>query len=370
MREEISGTSWNHYNPVRVARTSLDNLAHFVSANAHVLLVTSKGFSKRGVVDYIKSRLQPNLLTVWDDVNPNPGLQELDCATMEFRKKGIDAVIGLGGGSALDSAKVLALTLTTAIPRPLKAIFREKVDVTWHRRLPLLVVPTTAGTGAEVTPFATVWDHEKHRKHSLGHPLMFPDTALLDARLTLTLPQKQTLYPALDTVSHALESLWNQNATPVSRTLAKEALSLAVEALPGVLEQPNQLAHREDMQLSSMLAGMAISQTRTAVAHAISYPITMRFGVPHGLACSFTLPTLLKINLEHLSTNQSEKQLFANVLEMLTSLDLPSCMQEYVNLEQLLLLQNEMVTPERSSNYTGPEKINLTDLIQSALVKT
>lgn len=370
MPEQMPARSWQYHNPVRVVQDALPKIADFIPPNAHVLLVTSKGFVRRGVAARIQDSLPGTRITLLDEIKPNPDLQDLDAATSNLYEQRISAVIGLGGGSALDAAKTLSLTLSTDVANPLQTIFKQQTDIPWQSRLPLVAIPTTAGTGAEVTPFATIWDHEQHRKHSLASPLMYPNIALLDAELTLTLPEQETLYPGLDTFSHALESLWNRNASPFSRMMALKALALAVKALPEVLHTPNSLENRANMQLASTLAGMAISQTRTAIAHAISYPITTRFGAPHGLACSFTLPILLKMNLAHMASSLTEKELLTGVLNLLDDLNLASHLQKYISPAELLQLKDEMTTPGRSDNYQGYAPIEITEVLRTATQST
>ena len=348
-----ASTPWSHYNPVRVVSGSLALLANHVPAGCHVLVVTSAGFVRRGVVDTMRGLLPGREFTVYDGVQPNPDLMDLDAATARHAGAGIGMVIGLGGGSALDAAKALSVTLASTLRNPLAATFRDNQPPSWKSRLPLVTIPTTAGTGAEVTPFATVWDHGMHKKHSLAGPLMFPDVALLDASLSLTLPEEATLYPGLDAVSHALESLWNRNCTPISRALALESLKLTVDALPVVLRTPGDQPARAKMQTASLLSGLAISQTRTAVAHSVSYPLTTHFDVPHGLACSFTLPLLLEMNIERLSRSAGERELFEQVLAMLRGFDLGGRVRKYATPEQIVALKGEMVTPGRADNYNG-----------------
>jgi phosphonate metabolism-associated iron-containing alcohol dehydrogenase len=359
-------TSWQHFNPVRIVVGQLADLAMHIPESAHILLVTSQGFVKRGIVDQIRTYLLKCQVDIISDIKPNPDLLDLDRIIMEWRSKQINMVLGLGGGSSLDAAKVLAMMLPSSIPNPLQANFREGLLSPIEKKLPLIAIPTTAGTGAEVTPFATIWDHERKRKHSLADPLIFPELALFDARLTLSLPEQETLNSGLDTISHSLESLWNRNCTPVTRAFSFQALSLAAEALPGALEQPNNLQHRSNMQAASLLAGMAISQTRTAIAHAMSYPITVHFGVPHGLACSFSLALLLEMNLKTLALNRSEQIILERMLDMLQRFNLPAQMRKFSNLEQLLSLAGEMYTPGRSDNYCG-EPITINELLSKSM---
>lgn len=356
--------SWRHHNPVRIVCAPLETLAQHVTAH-HVLLVTTPGFVKRGVVQRVKDVLVARQVTVWDGVKPNPDLQDLDAATASLRTLDIGCVVGLGGGSALDAAKVLATTIASPAEPTLREVFRNKAVTEWAPRLPLVAVPTTSGTGAEVTPFATVWDHEKHKKHSLSGDFVYPDVALLDATLTLTLGEEDTLYPALDAISHALESLWNKNCTPVSRAFAFQALALSNEALPLVMKEHHNLRARQDLQHASVLAGLAISQTRTAIAHSISYDLTLKYGVPHGLACSFTLVSLLEKNQLKIARSENELILLNIVKKLLAGLNLSEKITSYAN--ESKILSSAPVDTSRASNYTGWNDCSIQEIITNAV---
>lgn len=325
------------------------------------LLVTSLGFTRRGVVDKLRSLVSHANLIVHDQASPNPDLDELDSLTDQLRSKDLKGILALGGGSVLDTAKVLSVTVPSQIECPLNRIFRLKNDITWADRLSLIAVPTTSGTGAEVTPFSTVWDFQGAKKHSLSGEKVYPDTALLDPELTLSLPYFETLYTGLDTISHGLESLWNKNQTRISRSYAYECLRLALEALPEVLNDPDNLEKREKMQLASLFGGLAISQTKTAIAHSISYPLTCHFHVPHGLACSFMLPRLIEKNRESLSDNQL---LLEDLQSFLSGLNLDEELAKYVSREQFLSLVNQMVLAERADNYIS-DNVNLKEIVLS-----
>jgi phosphonate metabolism-associated iron-containing alcohol dehydrogenase len=163
-----------------------------------------------------------------------------------------------------------------------------------HAVKALVAVPTTAGTGSEVTPWATIWDRAANRKHSLHLPETWPEAAVVDADLMLTLPRSVTVQSALDALSHALESIWNVNANPISDTFAIAAAREVMATLPALLARPGDRELRARMALAATKAGMAFSNTKTALAHSISYEMTLRFGLPHGIACSFTLPMVLE----------------------------------------------------------------------------
>src|SRR5262249_49423231 len=156
----------------------------------------------------------------------------------------------------------------------------------------LVAVPTTAGTGSEVTPWATLWDRSAGapKKYSLHVEETWPSHAVVDPSLTLSAPESVTRNSALDALSHSLESIWNVNANPVSDTLAVEAARTVIATLPRLLAAPQDRKLRTEMSRASLTAGLAFSNTRTALAHSISYEMTLKHGLPHGLACSFTLP--------------------------------------------------------------------------------
>ena len=166
---------------------------------------------------------------------------------------------------------------------------------------PVIAIPTTAGTGSEVTMWATVWDMEGKKKYSISHPSLYPVKAILDPGLTLTLPGKETSCSGLDALSHAMESIWNKNHNPVSDTFALEAISLVHDYLPVLRSDLTNLNVRTLLLRASLFAGLAFSNTKKALAHAISYPLTAHFGIPHGLACALPLPHLLKVMTIHAS---------------------------------------------------------------------
>jgi len=302
------------------------------------------------VTGRVLKQLGAGRVTILDSIMPNPELDALDVATERLRTAEIAAIIGIGGGSVLDAAKVLGVTLPSRLSRPLNQVFRGGWSHTWDVRLPVIAIPTTSGTGAEVTPFATVWDHSTQRKHSVSGELLFPTHALLDPYLTTSLPEDETVYTALDTISHGLESLWNKNRTPLSAVLAVEALRLALYAMPRIRQCPADLDGRTAMQQASLLAGLAISQTRTAIAHALSYPLTLRFDVPHGLACSFTLEKIIDHYLND-RPNSPYKSIILEVRALLRSLGLRRRLANYLNDDQLRLLLNDAPLAERAGNY-------------------
>jgi alcohol dehydrogenase len=292
----MNSPAWSHFNPVRVIFQpgSLKRLADQVDSS-RVALVTTPGFQRRGLVAVIAEALGSRLIATVSDVKPNPDLVDVQAQAGLLRPKAPDTLIALGGGSTIDTAKALARLLGLPRGASLAALLRQEESIA-APALPLIAIPTTSGTGAEVTPFGTIWDHEEKKKYSIVGDDLYPRLAILDPELTLQLPEEVTVTSGLDSISHALESCWNRSATPVTLGLVTKSLQLSMRALPALKDNPSDAAARAAMMQASTLAGLAISQSRTALAHAISYPLTANFSLPHGLACSFTLPALLAFN--------------------------------------------------------------------------
>lgn len=199
-------------------------------------------------------------------------------------------VLAIGGGTTLDLAKVVRYTFDSCIRTDLEGCWRTNtVPVNAHRHV-LWAVPTTAGTGSEVTPWATLWDPEGSGKLSWAPDAGFADHAWIDPILTLSCPARITRDCALDALSHALESIWNHHTNAGITALAVEAAQSIWQHLPVALKQPDDLDARTALARASLAAGLAMAQTHTALAHALSYDLTLNEGLPHGEACAVWLP--------------------------------------------------------------------------------
>lgn len=369
MSELISREFVEYANPVKVIQgaASILRLQSLVDKKGGILIVTSTGSRRRGLINKIVEMLGEDKVMIYDQVKSNPTIDDIDDATEVFKSSGVEQIIALGGGSVIDTAKILALTIPCSFSRPIGNIFYKRTKIKWQKKIPLICVSTTSGTGSEVTPFATVWDNRENKKYSISGDEVYPDYAILDPELTLSLNHNNTLYPALDAISHALESLWNKNRSPCSNAFAIHSLALAVEAVPIIIKQPENIDMRAQMQQASLLAGYAISQTRTAIAHSISYPLTSHFGVPHGLACSFTLRDLLRGNLENIAKHSHEKLVLLNVLKLLESIDIAKMVREFASIKEICDLTSEMKSKNRYGNFNGLLTIDFEGLIVSSL---
>lgn len=338
---------------------------------SRVVLVTSPGFRKRGYVDLITRALGQKLVGVIDILQNYPDLKMIDFQKEELKKFKPDALLALGGGSVIDFSKALSQSILLPVDKSIKDIILKNVFIDESLTLPLIAVPTTSGTGSEVTPFATIWDFNDKIKYSLVSNQLLPRISILDPELTYDLPKDITVSSGLDSVSHALESIWNVNANEKTIYLATNSLKLSIPALRSLSISLQNSDARRDMMEASLLAGLAISKTKTALAHSISYPLTANLGLLHGIACSFTLPTLLNFNnqvdndkLEKLAKNLN----YTNSLEL--SDDLQSLLNEtganYIfknkipNKELVFKLVDEMINIERANNNI--RKFKLSDI--------
>jgi len=358
----VSLKLWSFYNPVHLiaGRGALKQLPRFIG-EGRVLLVTTPGFSERGLTGAIKELLPDRELVVLDNVKPNPAIDALERDAEQLEGLNIRQIVALGGGSAIDTAKVLTYMLATGTGFSLRGYFKQQGTLPDAAPLPLLAIPTTSGTGSEVTPFATVWDLAAEKKYSLASPRLFARAALLDPELTLTLPQDITIVTGLDALSHAFESIWNRNANLMTRGYALRAIGIILNTLPALISKLQDMGLRFKMMEASTLAGLAISGSRTALAHSISYPITARHGMPHGLACSFTLPAILEYNAgaddgRLLDTARalgfgSIAALHSELVKLFRKIKIREMVGKYISPnEDLAVLIPRMFTPGRADN--------------------
>lgn len=282
---------------IRMGAGEIENLGNISSAicTGCALIVTDAGMVRTGIVARAEAILQRAgvvVKTYADVVADPPEAVVMDAVNMA---KGCGLVIGIGGGSSLDVAKLAALlagnlgTLAGAYG----------VNKATGPRLPLIVIPTTAGTGSEVTPIAIVTTGASE-KMGVVSPLIIPDIALLDPELTYDLPAHVTAATGIDAMVHAIEAYASvsPNNNPVSRALAIEALRLIGGALERAVTAPRDRAARADMLLGSLLAGQAFANSPVAAVHALAYPIGGHFKVPHGLSNALVLPHVLRFNTQ------------------------------------------------------------------------
>jgi len=230
----------------------------------------------------------------FEKVEPNPSIQTAQEGANLAKKERCDLIIGLGGGSPMDTAKVISLLLTN--PSPLSKYFgKDKVK---FPTLPLIEIPTTAGTGSEVTPYAVITDIEdSHQKKIIADSHLFPNKALVDPELTLSLPFSITSDTGIDVLSHAVESYTSNRSYPLSEMIALRSVKLLGKYLPYVIDNPKDIESRSKVLYASMLAGIAIAQTGTTLVHAMGYRLTSDLNLAHGRANGLLLPWVWELDL-------------------------------------------------------------------------
>ncbi|SMH27694.1 iron-containing alcohol dehydrogenase [Mesorhizobium australicum] len=262
---------------------------------ASVLFVTDPGLRKLGLCDAAIASLEAEGISVavFSEVEADPSRATLMKAVEAGKAARATSVVGFGGGSSLDVAKLAALLLGSS----------EDLDEAWGvgqakgPRLPLALVPTTAGTGSEVTPVSIITVGEEE-KRGVSSAIILPDVAVLDAELTLGLPAAITAATGIDAMVHAIEAYASKNANNnlLSRMLAKQALQLLGGNIETVIADGSNLEARGAMLLGSMLAGQAFANSPVAAVHALAYPIGGTFHIPHGLSNALVLPHVLRFN--------------------------------------------------------------------------
>jgi alcohol dehydrogenase class IV len=255
-------------------------------------LVTGRESFRSSGAEKALAGVSDRIVGRFSDFESNPKLDDIETGLQRCRRARADSILAIGGGSVLDMAKLIA-TLSQQSAPPLDIVLgREAIGVPG---LPVMALPTTAGTGSEVTHFAVIY--VGNRKYSLAHETMRPAFAIVDPELTYSMPPKTTAITGLDAFTQAVESMWSVHATSQSKHHAREAITLALKHLPDAVHRPEPTC-RLAMSKAAHLSGKAIDITRTTAPHAISYTMTSRFDVAHGLAVALTLPPLFVYNAE------------------------------------------------------------------------
>ncbi|GHT11840.1 iron-containing alcohol dehydrogenase [Planctomycetales bacterium] len=271
-------------------------------SSRRIVVVTDSSVVKLEAVQTLIKSLAP--VTVFDEVRPNPTVANVDTLTAVLRKADAEVVVAIGGGSSLDTAKAsscLAKTDEQSI-RP----YHSEGKTFDGRHLPVITLPTTAGTGSEVTPIAVLDDEEKNFKSPMSSPLFYPATAVVDPKLTLSAPLFVTAATALDALSHAIEGYWSKNHQPICDTLAKEAARIIFANLGKVYDNLTDIAARERLAYAALLAGIAFQLPKNAVIHACSFPLSNRFHLAHGAACAFTMEAAIRFNTPAMNGRMEE----------------------------------------------------------------
>lgn len=292
--------NWNYSQPVNVhfGNGRLKDLYAEIEklGGEKGWLITSPSFVRKGLAEKIVRESSGKILGVTSGVSPNPEVSECEACVKILRENGCDFVVALGGGSVLDCAKAAAAMVTEnfAVEH-----YMERGAVMPKRSLPLIAIPTTAGTGSEITSVSVLSDHAKGIKAPLSCEAFYPKVAIVDPELTYSVPKHITACTGMDVLCHALEAYWSKHHQPTCDALAVHALRLVFKNLRTACDDPTNAEAREKMAEASVIAGMAFTIPKTTSAHACSYPLTNLLGIAHGEACALTIDRFLDINAAH-----------------------------------------------------------------------
>ena len=259
-------------------------------------VVTDPGLVRAGIAEKLLGILsEADVSTaLYDKVEPDPRIEVVWDCHEAARSSQCEVLIGLGGGSALDTAKVTAVLLGNS--GDLQDYFG--IDNIPHRGLPTVMIPTTAGTGSEVTPIAVLSDKQAQLKKGIVSDHLYADVALIDPELAVTLPPQVTAYTGVDALTHAIEAYTNKFAHPFIDTFALAAIQLIGRYLKRAVAEGSDLEARYHMAMASLYGGMCLGSVNTAAVHAMAYPLGGMFDVPHGMANALLLPYVMQFNLE------------------------------------------------------------------------
>ena len=300
MQAPLTGFDWQPRTRLVFGNDSLERLgevARELSPGRRALIVTDAGIVAAGHVERARQALEATGLSVavYDGVRENPTTRDVNACVAAARDANADLLVGLGGGSSMDTAKGANFLLTNGgqmrdywgvggkVSRPL---------------LPLIAVPTTAGTGSECQSFTLIADEETHQKMACGDPQAAPRVALLDPALTVSQPRRVTACTGLDAIAHAVETAVTTRRNPVSWLYAREAFRLTATNFARVLDAPEDLEARGAMLLGAAHAGLAIENSMLGAAHSLANPLTAHFDIIHGQAVGMMLPHVVRFNAE------------------------------------------------------------------------
>lgn len=331
---------------------------------SHVMFVTDAGIVQHQLHHAALTSLDNAGIayTVYDQVLADPPDHVILAAVEQAKSHQIDGVIGYGGGSSMDVAKLIAILANPQQTQALSEIYG--VGNIRGQRLPLLQVPTTAGTGSEVTSVAIVTTGET-TKMGVVSPVLYADIALLDAELTTGLPPAVTAATGIDAMVHAIEAYTSVHKKNLySDLLAKQALVLLDQNLQTAVHAGHNLAARQNMLFGAMLAGQAFANSPVAAVHALAYPLGGHYHISHGLSNALVLCEVIRFNLSHAARHYAELMLMLNPAAQGTELELAS--QLIDRLEQHIL---DSGLPRRLNQLNVPEQ-DLEMLARDAMLQT
>lgn len=301
---------WYYEQPVKIifGDYKIQELSEIIQKEQYKkgILVTTTHFIKNGFAGQLLDDKKNHLADIFAGFSPNPDVEEVNRLGEHLRKEKIDFIVALGGGSVLDGAKAASILIEeTSIQK-----YHNTGEKVPKKHLPLIAVPTTAGTGSEVTNVSVLTDRKQEIKAPIASESFYPQYAIVDPTLTWSMPPDLTASAGIDVLAHAVEGYWSRLHQPICDVLAVYAAKLVFSNLRTVYKDPNNQPAREKMAAASLIAGLAFGQPKTTASHACSFPLTNLYHIPHGEACGLTLDFFIRLNgTKDLRTRELASQL-------------------------------------------------------------
>ena len=275
---------------------SIEQIAEIVKdyGASRVLIISDKGVARAGLIERPKALLEAAgiAVSILDDTPPEPEVEQANALFEAAKNSSCDMVIGVGGGSAMDVAKLIAVLLNNDVT--LRELL-NKAPIA-RRGLPTLMIPTTAGTGSETTPNSIVLVPEDELKVGIVSPKLMPDCVILDPKMTLGLPPAITASTGMDALCHAIECYTSKKGNPFSEMIALKAISLISRSIRRAFNTGTDIDARHDMLLGAMYGGMCIATSSTTAVHALAYPLGGKYRIAHGVSNAILLPFVMRFN--------------------------------------------------------------------------
>jgi 4-hydroxybutyrate dehydrogenase len=329
----MSSFIYNFPGAIHAGWRESENISNYMSqlGEGKTFIVTDKGVKKSGIVKWITRSLDEAMIpySIFDEVQPNPTEKNVYDGVAQYREENCDSILAVGGGSPIDAAK--GMLVMARHPGILENYYRgepDSIPVTGDVP-PFMAVPTTSGTGSEVSRGAIITD-ENNRKRSVGSRHILPKIVILDPQLTVTMPPKLTAYTGLDAISHSVEAIAVNVYAPIADAFAREGLRLVSESLVKAYENGSEKKPRMDMMYASSLGALAF-QKGLGVIHSLAHQLSTQCNIPHGAACGLLIPHAIRFNLKEPSTHRAYRE----VAEIFTgrrasSEDAPAAIEELI----------------------------------------
>lgn len=289
----MENKSFNYFMPTKLVFGDgvIQGLDELVKGKS-LLIMSDPFLYNNGTAQKVAEATKIDSVAFFHEIEPNPSCQTVDQAVAIARENKVDVVIGLGGGSAMDASKMVSCLIDNE--GSIFDYYSTGNKTLLPRNVQLICIPTTSGTGSEVTNIGVYTNKETHIKMPFASEFFWPDIALIDPNLTHTLPPHITASTGMDAFCHAIEAYWSVNSNPISDALSISVIKNILENIETAVKEPTNSEARSNMSFASVTAGISFSQTKTTGIHAVSFPLTVDFGASHGLACCITLPAFIR----------------------------------------------------------------------------